>query len=203
MERRTCTTFFLQACKNISAFNLAVLRIYNLSRNYSENIAIHHCYLFLAVFGRRFWTLSDGLIGILPFCLTFELIGSLVFRPSVSIRFADFSSGSFSSGRHRSTDVDEELSPSPSRRDRFDVAMNLLFADFILRRRASVPSKLSPVKTIDINSSAYNNTTFTTFLNLNNLVLTAEVIVAGLHEILLLNDSRFLSGRRDDHGEVC
>jgi len=41
--------------------------------------------------------------------------------------------------------VDEELSSSSPRPERLDVPMNLLFADFILRRRASVPSKLSPV----------------------------------------------------------
>lgn len=106
-------------------------------------------YLFLAVFGRRFWNLSDSFAGTPPFCLISDLIVSTgAFRPS--IWFVSFSSGSFSSGRYRcwlcSTDVaDEELSSSLSRRDRFDV-MNLLFADFILRRRASVPSKLSPAK---------------------------------------------------------
>lgn len=121
-----------------------------------ENVMIHHrpwvrhCYLFLAVFGRCFWILFGGLTEMLPFCLTSDLIASIeVFRPSISIWFVGLSSGSLNSGRYRwfrSIDiVDEELSSSSSRCDRFDVVMNLLFADFILRRRASVPSKLSPV----------------------------------------------------------
>lgn len=121
-----------------------------------ENIVIYYrpwvkdCYLFLAVFGRRFWILSGGLSGMLPFCWISDLIVSMgVFWPSVSTWFIDLSSGSLNNGRYRwfrSIDiVDEELSPSSSRCGRFDVVMNLLFADFILRRRASVPNKLSPV----------------------------------------------------------
>lgn len=116
---------------------------------------VTYCYLFLAVFGRRFWTLFDGLAGILPFCLTSGLIvPTEVFRPSLSIWFVSLSSGSFNSGRYRwlcSIDVVDvvELLSSSSRRDRFDVVINLLFADFILRRRASVPSKLFPVRIID------------------------------------------------------
>lgn len=128
---------------------------------YCNSIYYWLYYLFLAVFGRRFWILLGGLVEMLPFCLTSSLIVS-VFRPSVSLRFAGLSSGSFSSGRYRwlcSTDVvDEELSSSSLRRGRFDVVINLLFADFILRRRASVPSKFLPVKTIDTNFFILNNT---------------------------------------------
>lgn len=136
---------------SISSQFFAYVTYCKIMRKYRDlSSTVRHCYLFLAVFGRRFWFLSGTLTGILPFCLTSDLIVSMeVFRPSISIWFVGFSSGSLNSGRYRwfrSIDiVDEELSSSSLRCDRFDVEINLLFADFILRRRASVPSKLSPV----------------------------------------------------------
>lgn len=103
-------------------------------------------YLFLAVFGLLFWTLAF-IVSHGPFCFICELIASME-HSRISIGWSIEFSWPLSNDWYRgflSIDVEDVDDRSSSTfRDRLRVVINLLFADLILRRRASVPSKLSP-----------------------------------------------------------
>lgn len=104
-------------------------------------------YLFLAVFGLFFWTLAFTVSHGGPFCFICELIASMEHsRLSIgrSIEFSWPLNNDWYRG-FLSMDVEDVDDRSSSTfRDRLRVVINLLFADLILRRRASVPSRLSP-----------------------------------------------------------